>query len=106
MVILLESSKITMQVTNHFRYIWWFKPVFFLTDKYLFFIHWYFDNFDWDPNPNPTNNLRWLPTIPENVKLLRTHSPVIKFILNTPKTGQCEYFQEKHEGHCCTYNEK
>ena len=50
--------------------------------------------------------LRWLPTIPENVKLLRTHSPVTKFILNTPKTGQCEYFQEKHEGHYCTYNEK
>ena len=50
--------------------------------------------------------LRWLPIIPENVKLLRTHSPVTKFILNTPKTGQCEYFQEKHEGHCCTYNEK
>ena len=51
--------------------------------------------------------LRWLPTIPENVKLLRTHSLVTKFILNTPKTGQCgEYFQEKHEGHCCTYNEK
>ena len=50
--------------------------------------------------------LRWLPTIPENVKLLRTHSPVTTFILNTPKTGQCEYFQEKHEGHYCTYNEK
>ena len=46
--------------------------------------------------------LRWLFTIPENVKLLRTHSPVIKFILNTPKTEQCEYFQEKHEGLCCT----
>ena len=33
MVILLESSKITMQVTNHFRrtqsHIWWLKPVFF-----------------------------------------------------------------------------
>ena len=53
-----------------------------------------------------TSLLRWLPTIPENVKLLRTHSPVTKFILNTPKTGECEYFQEKHEGHCCTYNEK
>ena len=51
-------------------------------------------------------DLRWLPTIPENVKLLRTHSPVTKFILNTPKTGQCEYFQEKHEGHYYTYNEK
>ena len=51
-------------------------------------------------------SLRWLPTIPENVKLLRTHSPVTKFILNTPKTGQCEYFQEKHEGHYYTYNEK
>ena len=53
MVILLESSKITMQVTNHFRYMentqphMVFKPV-FLTDKYLFFIHWDFDNFDWD----------------------------------------------------------
>ena len=52
------------------------------------------------------NSLRWLPTISKDVKLLRTHSPVTKFILNTPKTGQCEYFQEKHEGHCCTYNEK
>ena len=27
--------------------------------------------------------LRWLPIIPENVKLLRTHSPVTKFILST-----------------------
>ena len=53
-----------------------------------------------------TSLLRWLPTISENVKLLRTHSPVTKFILNTPKTGQCEYFQEEHEGNCCTYNEK
>ena len=53
-------------------------------------------------------DLRWLPTIPKNVKLLRTHSPrpVTKFILNIPKTGQCEYFQERHEGHYCTYNEK
>ena len=51
-------------------------------------------------------NLMRLPTIPENVKLLRTHSPITEFIINTPKTGQCEYFQEKHEGHCCTYNEK
>ena len=51
-------------------------------------------------------SLRWLPTIPESVKLLRTPSPVTKFILNTPKTGQCEYFQEKHEGHCCICNEK
>ena len=55
---------------------------------------------------NRNIRLRWLPTIPENVKLLRTHSPVAKFILNTPKTGQCEYFQEKHEGHYYTYNEK
>ena len=44
--------------------------------------------------------LKWLPTIPESVKLLSTHSPVTKLILNTPKTGQCEYFQE---GYCCTY---
>ena len=64
MVILLESSKITMQVTNHFRYMRNTQPhmvvkqglnLFFFnqggyisTDKYLFFIHWDFDNFDWD----------------------------------------------------------
>ena len=53
MVILLESSKITMQVTNHFRYMegtatYGGLNLFFSTDKYLFFIHWDFDNFDWD----------------------------------------------------------
>ena len=53
MVILLESSEITMQVTNHFRYMENTQPhyglnLFFSTDKYLFFIHWDFDNFDWD----------------------------------------------------------
>ena len=55
MIILLESSKITMQVTNHFRYMENTQPrtygglnLFFSTDKYLFFIHWDFDNFDWD----------------------------------------------------------
>ena len=43
-----------MQVTNHFRYMENTQPhdgslnLFFSTDKYLFFIHWDFDNFEWD----------------------------------------------------------
>ena len=55
MVILLESSKTTMQVTNHALPLhgehtatYGSLNLFFSTDKYLFFIHWEFDNFDWD----------------------------------------------------------
>ena len=43
------------------------------------------------------HSLRWLPIIPENVKLLRTHSPVTKFILNTPKyTSQYTILNTPH----------